>query len=180
MNERGIVMELQYVDGRKYVGKDSNDRMTHTSNLEKAEKYLYDKAMNVLKNNIKSTNDEKWKIKLFNLKKKNLSVVRTLPPPTEISLTGQKIEFDWDKIIEQLDVLTDNIYIYKEQLINAQQRIDWELSDIDHIIQDKSPAAHIRTKIYGIQQQKRKERDKIHASIRYANVIIESINQGRG
>ena len=74
--------------------------------------------------------------------------------------------------------MTDNIYIYKEQLINAQQKIDWELSDIDHIIQEKSPAAHIRTKIYGVQQQKRKEREKIHIGLRYANVIIESINQG--
>ena len=178
-------MELQYVitDGRKYVSKDNNNSMTHTSNVERAEKYPYDKAMNVIKNNMKAKNGEEWEIRLYEPKKSkvknNLSIVRTLSPaPTEMSLTGQKIEFDWDKIIEQLDNLIDNVYIYKEQLVNAQQRIDWELSDIDHIIQEKSPAAHIRTKIYGVQQQKRKEREKIHVGLRYANVIIESINQG--
>lgn len=178
-------MELQYLitDGIKYVGYDKNRNITYTTNPKCAEKYLYDKAVNVLKNNIKSINDEKWKIELYEPKKSkmksNLSIVRTLQPaPTEVSLKGQKIEFDWEKIIEQLDNLIDNVYIYKEQLVNAQQRIDWELSDIDHIIQEKSPAAHIRTKIYGVQQQKRKEREGIRIGLRYANVIIESINQG--
>ena len=103
-------MELQYVitDGRKYVSKDNNNSMTHTSNVERAEKYPYDKAMNVIKNNMKAKNGEEWEIRLYEPKKSkvknNLSIVRTLPPaPTEMSLTGQKIEFDWDKIIEQLD-----------------------------------------------------------------------------
>lgn len=180
-------MELQYVitDGTKYVGKDKNKNITYTTNPECVEKYSYDKAVNVLKNNIKSTNDEKWNIQLYEPKKtkvkNNLSVVRTLPPaPTEINLTGQKIEFDWDKIIEQFGNLMDNIYIYKQQQLAAQQYVDWELSDIDHFIQEHAPAAHIRTKVYGEQRCKRQEREQIKINIRYANVIIECLDQGCG
>jgi hypothetical protein len=178
-------VEQQYVitDGMKYIGKDKSRNITYMTNPDRAEKYTYDKAVNVKDNNIKSTDSDVWYIVPYEPKmikpKNKLSIVKTLPPaPTELSLAGNKIEFDWNKIIEQIENLLDNIYVYKEQLISQQQYVDWELSDIDHIIGKKSPPAHIRTKIYGIQQQKRKEREAIHNNIRYTNVIIEAIDQG--
>lgn len=180
-------MELQYVitDGLKYIGKDRNSKVTYTTSKDRADKYTYDKAINVRDNNLGAGERKNFYLEEYTPKQSKqhkptnkLSIVRTLPPvPTELSLTRQKIEFDWNKMVEQLENLLDNIYVYKEQLISQQQYVDWELSDIDHIIGKESPPAHIRTKIYGIQQQKRKEREVIHNNIRYANVIIESIDQ---
>ena len=178
-------MELQYVitDGTKYIAKDKRCNITFVTNPDRAEKYVYDKAHNVLKNNLGNVDRDKFKVSLYepkHSKKTNkLSLVKSLPPtPKESSISGVKIEFNWNNFIEQLDSMIDNIYVYKEQLINAQQYVDWELSDIDHFIGEQSPPAHVRTIIYGIRQQKRQERDIIHTNLRYTNVIIEAIDQG--
>jgi hypothetical protein len=178
-------MELQYVitDGLKYLSKDRNSKVTYTTSKDRAEKYPYDKAINVRDNNLNAGERKNFYLEEYvpkQTKSKNkLSIVKTLPPaPTELSLAGQKIEFDWNKMIEQLDNLMDNIYIYKEQQLAAQQHVDWELSDIDHFIQEHAPAAHVRTKVYTKQMEKRREREQIKINIRYANVIIESIDQG--
>jgi len=177
-------VETKYVitDGIKYIGKDRNSNVTYVTSQDRAEKYPYDKAINVKDNNLNASERKNFYLVEYVAKqtkmKNTLSIVRTLSPaPTELSVTGQKIEFDWNKMIEQLENLLDNIYIYKEQLVSQQQYVDWELSDIDHIIQNKSPAADKRTKIYGIRQHKRIERDAIYAGLTYANVIIESIDQ---
>lgn len=183
-------MELQYVitDGIKYVGKDRNRNITYMTNPDRAEKYTYDKGLNVLNNNMVAEERVNFYLAEYTAKqikkskmKTPLSIVKTLSPaPTAKSITGEKIELDWNKIIVEIGNLMDNIYIYKEQQLAAQQYVDWELSDIDHFIQEHAPAAHIRTKVYTEQMVKRKERERIKNNIRYANIVIECIDQGSG
>jgi len=180
-------MDLQYVitDGTKYVSKDKSRNITLVSNPDNAEKYEYDKALNVLNNNMNAIERENYVVVVYEPKqhkmKNKLSVVRTLPAaPMKNNLIGNKIEFDWNKIIVEFGNLIDNIYIYKEQQLAAQQYVDWELSDINHFIQEHAPAAHIRSKVYTEQMGKRKERELIKSNIRYANIVIECIDQGSG
>lgn len=182
-------MELQYVitDGLKYVRLDKNRNITYVTNPDNAEKYEYDKAINVRDNNLLAKDRANFYVAEYESKQKkpkikaNLSIIKMLPAaPTAQSLASEKINIDLDKMIEEIEYLLDNIYIYKEQLLLAEQHVNWELSDIDHFIQEHAPAAHIRTKIYTKQREKRLEREKIKRNIRFAKILIECIDQGSG
>lgn len=183
-------MENQYVitDGLKYLCLDKNRNVTYVTSPIYAEKYVYEKAINVKDNNLPTKDRDKFYISPYEERqgskvnrKTKLSLIKTLPAtPTEQILKGEKIEINLEEMIEQLDYLLDNIYVYKEQLLVEQQHTDLELSDIEHFIQEHAPAAHIRTKIYTKQRQKRLERERIKQNLKYTNIIIECINQGSG
>lgn len=66
--------------------------------------------------------------------------------------------------------------VYNDRLNEMLSFCDSALSDMEHIIEAESPAAHIRTKIYGIQQDLLQKRRKVKHAFNYVKVLLDSIN----
>lgn len=64
----------------------------------------------------------------------------------------------------------------KRKLEEDQSFYDRALSDVHHWIKINNPAAHIRTKVYKIQQVLERERADVKQSLLFTNNLIDAVN----
>lgn len=84
--------------------------------------------------------------------------------------------------IEQLAAMLINLYIpskiqliaYKKELEKSQSFYDRALPDIDHWIMAHNPPAHIRAKVYGIQQNLEQKRKEVKEKYGYVLALIDA------
>jgi hypothetical protein len=103
-------------NGTFYFGKDKHGNLIRSiTDIKKAEKMPYEKAIRVLKNSIPSSDTTHWQVSLFETKgyaqKTNLSLVKTLPSAHVEQ--SKDFDLDWNDFISSLKELSDCIYNYK-------------------------------------------------------------------
>lgn len=84
--------------------------------------------------------------------------------------------------MEQLTTMLINLDIpskiqliaYKKELEKSQSFYDRALPDIDHWIMDHNPPAHIRAKVYGIQQNLEQKRKEVKEKYGYVLALIDA------
>lgn len=64
----------------------------------------------------------------------------------------------------------------KRKLEEDQSFYDRALSDVRHWIKVNNPAAHIRTKIYKIQQDLERERARVKQALLFTNKLVNAVN----
>lgn len=179
-------------DGNFYVAQNKNDPTKYNAVIEKerATPFTYKQARALL-NNKKAR--LRWIIK-DNYRMINIETKEEVSPNyegkadvyagDEITLEDEAIVKD---IIDKVELITGIDGVDKTSLEKTRNKLnnmlsfyDCAISDVRHIIRDKSPNAAIRNKIYGVAHELENKREKVKTSMRYVQVLLDSINNGFG
>lgn len=178
---------LMSQDGKNYVMKNplQEGRYLSTTSSVKATGFTYKQARQLLNNARKSTS---WIKKYHMVEKSSGEAVSVKRSNADVYAGENKIEIDLgtlDEIlleannIKALNAWDLDLLVKKEDLLNTWlSYIDSSITDIEHVIGDESPPAHIRTKIYTLLHNRRQVRKRIKQQLSYIRIMKESINEG--
>ncbi|WP_052430921.1 hypothetical protein [Robinsoniella peoriensis] len=160
-------MQKYYItNGKEYIKKSGRKYYTCKSPVM-ADTYTVKVAENILKNRLCKTWKETFYLEgVDDFERINLDDIDTQVDASEDGKNDSESKIVTE--IEQLAATLMDLYIpskiqllaYKKELEKSQSFYDRALPDIDCWIMAHNPPAHIRAKVYGIQQdleQKRKE-----------------------
>lgn len=128
-------MNLQYVvycelDGT-YLHFDKSSNTFTLSDLEKADKFDYSKAINIINNSITTKDRDKWKAVVFNpieLPLKNLKDTIAF----ELEVLGEN---NWIEVAKDLKIFSQQASKYKNSLMSMLSQTEKEIVDIRHYIE---------------------------------------------
>jgi hypothetical protein len=90
--------------------------------------------------------------------------------------TSFNLDIHWFDKVRDLKNFQEETQIKLEEMIQKHSNIDLELSDIYHFVKDNNPPAHVRTKVYSIQQEKLKQRELIKHEISLIQTTLSVFN----
>lgn len=171
----GKKMEKYYVtDGKKYIKSAKGTNFSTVGSHVLAKEYDLRDAKKVLRGIQKGFNRDFY-----------LEGVETF---SQIHIADlEEKEKRGTEYIEKIGKLAKNITEFeipskqelntiKRKLEEAQSFYDRALSDVHHWIKIKNPAAHIRTKVYKIQQDLERERADAKQALLFTNNLIDAVN----
>jgi hypothetical protein len=160
-------IETKYVikNDSGYFYRDDKGRWSICMSLSRADKFTYDKAQNVIVN-------------AFSKSKQPSLRIEEIPeaPKDSKQSTDKNIsnsEYGWlDSYYSQIHAISPTIKSRRKELVNLLSNADLELSDVYHFVKDNKPPAHVRTKVYGIEQEVLLKREKIKEELRCIELIL--------
>ena len=166
--------EVKKLDDKRYIicslnekvflKRDNMQKLTSTTSSASALLFEKTKAENVIKNCMSATEAVKWKIicidEFNDSDKSDKTVIKV---DTNNPYYKQAVEIE-----ELYTQLSDE----KDGLMGQQSELDKRLSDIYHFIGTNNPPAHIRAKVYGIQQEIVVKRSEVKERLRYVEALL--------
>lgn len=149
------------------------------SNRESATQMSIRKAKNVLENSFKADVRQKLYIVEYDNNKSDKKIRTKEDIRDEIKkleLDNQSSQLIKSACFDLINFSLPNnkeLRASRETLVDMLSYYDMVRSDIYHIIKEESPQAHIRTKIYGILQEKEQRRSEVKECLRYVDVLIK-------
>lgn len=173
-------MDYIITQGKEYVAFNiAKNKLELTTDIHKATKLSMIKANNIIKNQVPPIQRDKYQVVAFdtlNPKKENKNKQSKTTNKNTSTVPLQVLNFNWSDTVDKLETFYKQILEHKQNLTNQHSLVDKELSDIYHFITHNKPPAHIRTKIYKIQQEVLLKRENIKTELRYLNVVLNSLN----
>lgn len=167
-------------DEKKFLGKDNIGKYTVRTNIKQAIKFdTKEKAKNVINNSMSAFDRINWKVKENTEGQKSCIKIKS-----KTKINDNKIieDIDWLFKVSEFETFNNDLLKQKSKLEEQQSRIDKELADTYHFIEDYSPPAHIRAKVYGVQQDILQKRRQIKKRLTYVNIMLgifsENLSKG--
>lgn len=173
---------LADISGKKrYVKRDSNGRNTIVTSIKLATKFTEKiKAENFIKNSMSAKNRNKWVVlsnDTDNDRDKSESDKFEKEGDLSISEYVESDDLKWLYKVLELEKLNEDLLKEKAELESQQSAVDQELSDVYHFIKDHNPPAHIRTKVYKVQQNVLQRRECIKKKLTYLRIVLGAFNE---
>lgn len=174
-------MQKYYItNGKEFIKKAGRKYYTCKSPVL-ADTYTVKTAENILRNRLCKAWKETFYLEgMDDFIRINLDDIDTQAVVSEVNKDEPE-----EKIIEEMEQLIttlNNLCIpskiqllsYKKELEKSESFYDRALSDIDHWIMDHKPPAHVRAKVYGIQQDIEQKRKQVKEKYGYILVLINA------
>lgn len=174
-------MQKYYItNGKEFIKKSGRKYYTCKSPVL-ADTYTVKVAENILKNRLCKT----WKETFYLEGVDDFERINLDDIDTQVDVSKDEKNDSESKIVtemEQLAATLMGLYIpskiqllaYKKELEKSQSFYDRALPDIDHWIMVHNPPAHIRAKVYGIQQDLEQKRKEVKEKYGYVLVLIDA------
>lgn len=153
---------IRHIDG-DFLCKSADDKWERTSNLDRAIRLEYMKAVNVLNNCICSVERIKWEI----IEEDSIALSMGW------NLDGANLNnYDWNEIVYTQCKLHNELTKYNEKLRHLLSEIDREICDIEHYIEFFSLDAARGYKAYRMLKERLERRRDIKREMARAQVFL--------
>lgn len=146
-----------------------------------ADTYTIKVAENILKNRLCKT----WKETFYLEGENDFERINLDDIETQLVISEEDEKDSESEIVIEMDQLASTLInldipskikliAYKKELEKSQSFYDRALPDIDHWIMAHNPPAHIRAKVYGIQQNLEQKRKEVKEKYGYVLALIDA------
>lgn len=146
-----------------------------------ADTYTIKVAENILKNRLCKT----WKEAFYLEGENDFERINLDDIETQLVISEEDEKDSESEIVIEMDQLASTLInldipskikliAYKKELEKSQSFYDRALPDIDHWIMTHNPPAHIRAKVYGIQQNLEQKRKEVKEKYGYVLALIDA------
>lgn len=155
---------IEHKDGG-YLRQDETKRFTRTTYWHLAQRFTYEKAQNVLKNAFNSKELENW------------NIIAAETDEETSAASDCTMQFDWNVISSQQQMLFQNLRAYEEQLRSQLSEVDMEICDIQHYIEFFQLDAAKGYKAYRMLKERLARRRHIKDEMAKTRCFIEGTPQ---